>query len=889
MRFLAYLRSLTVKFFHRPQVDREMEEELRGHIQERADDLESRGLPRAEAERRARVEFGGYQRYKEECREALGTQMLREIIADVRYGLRQLARNPGFTLAATISLALGIGANTTIFSYVNALLLRPPSGVMTPDKLMSVWNRMPGGGNLQQSYPDYLYYRDHNRVFSGLAAYGSDPERVSWKVGGDTELIYGQLVSGNFFSVLRVTLALGRGFLPQEDQVPLRNPVVVLSHGFWQNQLGSDVRVIGKTLTLNGRKYTVVGVAPAGFEGVESGYVPDFWAPIAMQPEISPDMNLLTNRDGYWLFAVGRPKPGITAQQVQANLSVLEKRLAQAFPKSHKGWDAAIVPFAGLPPEFRGVALPFAALLMTVVGLVLLMACANAANLLLARATRRSREMAIRSALGASRGRIIRQILTECALLSLAAGGLALWLSVLVGPLLQRLKPPMLSFIHIPLPIDWRMLAFALVISLVAGFAFGIAPALRSAGIDVVSRLKDEITGSHRGGRLRNILVTGQVAVCTVLLIAAGLCLRSLMAASSVDPGFRVKNRLAVTLDVSILGYPQARGRTFYRHLAEEVQSLPGVESASIANHLPLGFESDGILIGIAGHQPPPGLAGIPIGVMAVGPAYFHTMGTRLLLGREFTPRDRDHSPGVAIINEAMAKRYWPSQDAVGKHLTRTFGKRERLEIVGVVKTGKYQNLREEPQPFMFRPFAQGYTPQAVLVVHTQGDPKAELAAVEREVHTLDPNLPAMDAETLSQYMSIPLFVPRVAGTLLGAFGLLALALAVVGLSGVVAYFVSLRTREIGVHVALGAERLDVLMLIEKQGIRLSIVGLAIGLAAAVGVSRVLSSLLYGIGPTDPVTYVGVSVLMIVMTLLSCYIPARRAMKVDPMVALRYE
>jgi predicted permease len=702
-------------------------------------------------------------------------------------------------------------------------------------------------------------------------------------------LIEGQLVSGNFFSVLGVKPALGRSFLPEEDQIPLRNPVVVLNDTFWRSRLGSDVRVIGRSLTLNGYSFSVVGVAPANFSGIETGFVPDFWVPIMMQRQISPAMDLLTNRTGYWLFLVGRPDPGVTLDQAQANLSVLEKQLAQAFPKSNKGWDAAVMPVVGIPPEFREFAVPFTALLMAVVGLILLIACANAANLLLAKAARRSREMAVRSALGAGRGRIIRQMLTESAMLSLTAGVVALWLSVLAGPLLLKLKPAMLSFIDIQLPVDWRVLAFTLLVSLLAGFAFGLAPALGSSKVDVISRLQEETTGSHAGGRIRNVLVTGQIAVCTVLLIGAGLCLHSLTSAASVDRGFQVNNRLVVTLDLDILGYSESRGRAFYDQLVQDVKRLLGVRSATVANHLPLGFASMATVVAIDGYQPSPGLPGIPIGFMGVGPGYFHTMGTPLLHGREFSRQDNDTSAGVAIINEAMAQRYWPGHDPIGKQIFLTFGKRQRLEIVGVAATGKYRNLREEPQPFMFRPFSQVYEPQAVLAVQTAGDPTLMLATVEREIHKLDANLPVLDAETLAQYMSIPLFVARITGTLLGAFGLLALVLAAVGLSGVVAYFVSLRTREIGVHLALGAERGDVLKLVVKQGMRLSVAGVIIGLAAALVVSRLLSSLLYGIRPTDPVTYIAVAFLLSVVTLLASYIPARRATKVDPMVALRYE
>ena len=863
--------------------------EIQAHLELEVERLKEQGLSEEEARAAARRTFGNVTRAQERFYESGRWLWGDHLTQDVRFGLRTLAKSPSFAAVAVLTLALGIGANATIFSYVNALLLRPPSVVAAPEKLRAVWNRLPDGQYLQHSYPDYVYYRDHNRVFSGLVAYSSDPERVSWRTGGGAELIMGQLVSGNFFFTLGVRPILGRAFLPEEDQAPLRNPVVVLNHRFWQQHLGSDLGVIGKTLTLNGNSFSVVGVAPAGFSGIEALSEPDFWAPMMMQRQIAPEMDLLGNRNGYWLFVAGRPKPGTTPGQVQADMSVLEKQLAQAFPKTNKGWDAAITPVTGLPPDFRGAAGPLVAILMTVVGLVLLIACANLANLLLARASRRTREMAIRSALGAARGRIVRQMLTESALLSLAAGAVALGLSILAGPLLLKLKPAMLSFVTIQLPADWRVLTFTLAVSLLAGFAFGVAPALRSSRVDVVSRLKDETTGSPGRSRLRNALVTGQVAVCTVLLIGAGLCLRSLLSAGSVDPGFRINNRLVITLDLDILGYSETSGRAFYNQLIDNLGALPGVQSASVANHLPLGFANMATAVTIDGYQPPPGEPGISVGFVGVGPGYYRTMGIPLLHGREFTRQDNDAAQGVAIINEAMARRYWPGQDPVGKQISLAYGKRQRLEIVGVVATGKYRSLQEEDQPYMFRPFSQVYEAQAALVVQTAGDPRPMVATVERAIHALDANLPVLDAETLAQYMSIPLFVPRFTGTLLGVFGLLALLLAAVGLSGVVAYYVGLRTREIGVHLALGAERRDVLKLVVKQGMRLSLVGVGIGLVAALAVSRVLSGLLFGVRSTDPVTYLAAAVVLVATTLLACYLPARRATRVDPVVALRYE
>ena len=811
------------------------------------------------------------------------------LIQDLRYGLRMLAKNPGFTIVAVMTLALGIGANATIFSYVNALLLHPPDGVVAPDGLLALWNRLPEGRYVQHSYPDYVYYRDHTQAFSGLLAYSSDPTNVSWSTAGQTHLIYGQLVSGNFFTVLGVRSALGRVFVPEEDRTPGRAAVVVLSHAFWEQHLGSDPAVVGKTLTLNGHSYTVVGVAPASFRGLETGLVPDFWAPIIMQHEIAPGNDLLANRNAYWVFLVGRVKPGVTPGQAQAEMSVLTRQLTQAYPRGDKAWDAAISSIVGVAPEFREFVVPFTALLMGVVGLVLLIACANAANLLLAQASGRVREMAIRSALGAERSRLIRQVLTESILLSLAAGGVGFLLAIWSSPLLLRLKPAMLSFITLDLQPDWRVIGFTLFASLLTGFVFGLVPALRSSKVDVVSRLKGESHGGFAKRSLRGALVVIQVAVCLVLLTSAGLCLRSLLNAQSIDPGFQIDNRLVVSLNVQILGYSEDRGRTFYQQLLDRVRAVPGVRSASLANYLPLGFTRVGVAVAIDGHQPPPGSPGIPVGLAAIAPEYFQTMGIPLLRGRDFGPQDSSEGPGVVIINEAMARRFWPGQDPIGRQVTFGVGSRPSFEIVGVVRTGKYHSLRETPEPFMYRPIAQFYSYRTTLIVRTANDPGPMLATAEREIHQLDPNLPVIGAETMRDYMKLPLFPARATGMLLGAFGLLALALAVTGLYGVVAYVVSQRTREIGIRMALGANRAEVLNMVLRQGLVLALAGVTLGVIMSLAVTHVLSKLLYGIHSTDPATYVAVSLVLMSVASLASYVPARRATKVDPMVALRYE
>ncbi len=887
-----------------PTREAEIVEELAQHLEDRYAESLSGGATEVEAYRAALAELSGSETLQRELRRVeraapqepivpgsnRRTNMVADFWQDLRYGARMLLKRPGAAAIVALSMALGIGANATIFSFVNELLLRPPA-VERPEELVEVWNH----NRLRSSsfdsysgisYPKYEHYRDHNQVFSEMLAFDGDPSFISWSRKGQGEIIHGQYVSGNFFSCLGVKAALGRTFAPEEDRTSGTHPVVVISHAFWQERLGADPNVIGSTMALNGFSLNVIGVAPKGFNGLMIGVMPDVWIPLMMGPQTRHDPELLSRRSAYWILGVGRLKPGSTPTQARADLNVLVSQFDKSSPNNNPAHEAAIFPTTLLPGPLRGYVSAFSGLLMLVVALVLLIACANSASYLLAQATARRREIAVRAALGASRARLIRQTLAESMLLACISGGLGWLLARWTAPLL-------LSFIPSTLPVrfavtpDYRVFGFTLLVSLLAGLLFGLAPAWQGTRIDLVTSLKDGTGGGGlRKSRLRSLLVVGQVAVCSLLLVGGGLCLRSLFNAQSIDIGFETGNRLIATLDLSSLGYSEARGKAFYDNLINGVKNIPGVESASLTSHLPLGTTSWGELVNIEGHQPPQGDSGFRVNSMSVGPDYFKTMGTAVLRGREFTARDAEGAPGVVIINEEMARRFWPDRDPVGDSLT--MGS-ERYEIVGVVKNGKYRSLGEQPRHFLWRPILQGYYARSTMVAKTSGDPASLLVALRREISALDPNVAPTQIGSLQGHLALALFPARIFGVLLSIFGLLALVLALAGLSGLIAYSVSQRTREIGVRMALGAGTRDVLKLVIGEGMLLTLIGMAVGLAVALGGTRFLSDVLYGVSAIDPLTFIVIALLLIGVALMACWLPARRATKVDPMVALRCE
>ena len=819
------------------------------------------------------------------------------LMQDIRFGARMLLKNRAFTIVAILSLALGIGANTTIFTLVNTVLLQPLP-VAEPSQLMSVYgtDEKNRGNRLDYapiSYPNYIDYRDQSGdVFSGLVIFGGAAMSLSGT--GEPEQINGLIVSGNYFDVLGVKAARGRTFLPEEDRTPGTNPVIVVSHGLWQRRLGADPQIVGKTLSLNNQSFTVIGVAPENFRGTFAIGAADFWVPMAMHDQVLTGIfaKWFNERRALLFNVIGRLKPGVTKEQAQAALQTIGRRLEQEYPKENEKRNVMLVPLAQstINPNQRDLFVRAGGLLTTVVGLVLLIACANIANLLLARATARRKEIAIRAALGAGRMRIIRQLLTESILLAVLGGVLGLFLAYWGLDLLWAFRPPFFNQNALSLDLDVRVLAFTMIVSLLAGIIFGLAPALQSTRSDLVSELKDKSNQPNKTGRrfnLRNLLVVTQVALSLVALIGAGLFLRSLRNAQQLNPGFETEKLMVMSFDLGAQGYNEARGKEFDRQVLARVGTLPGVRSVALASNAPLnvGFLRS---VFIEGQEPAPGGRGILTLVSTVGTKYFETLGIPVLRGRDFAETDQENSPKVVVINEAMARRFWPNDDAVGKRF-KFFGDDFLSEVVGVVRNSDSTSLGEDPRPLAYLPLSQNYAPALTLHVRTEGDPTSVVATVRKEVQALDPNLPLLAVSTIGEVLDQVLWAPRMGAALLAIFGLLALILAAVGIYGVLGYSVSQRTHEIGLRMALGAQRSDVLKMVIGHGMILTLIGVATGLAAAFLLTRFMTSMLYGVTATDPWTYIGVSLVLAAAALLATFIPARRATKVDPMIALRHE
>jgi putative ABC transport system permease protein len=891
-RVLSWLRATA----GRSRMDSEMDAELRFHMEAYAEDLVRGGVAREEALRRARLEFGGVENAKEECREARGVHFAETLLQDLRYGARTMLRSPGFTVTAVLALALGIGANTAIFSVVNAVLLRPLP-FDQPDRLVQLWHTPP-----QKSFPgmaiftvspaNFLDWRAQNHSFEGMAAYGFG--RYTITGSGHPETIRMAAATVGLFSILHAQPLLGRGFVDGEDE-PGHEHEVVLSYGFWHSYFAGNPDIVGKDIQLNGQAYTVIGVMGPAFDfpiSTDPDMRTQMWKPLAWSAQVR------ANRDNHNYAVIARLRDGVSLHQAQAELDAISNQLAQAYPNDNKGWGAIAIP---LRDDLVSDVRPALLILLGAVALVLLIACANVANLMLARAFSRRKEVAVRTALGATRGRLLQQALSETLLLAVAGGTLGLVFAhygviLIVKFLAQRLPRSN------EIALDGWVLAFTLGISLLTGFAAGLLPALRMANADLNQALKQGLgrTSADSGGnRTRNVLVVSEVALSLMLLIGAGLLIRSLWALHRVNPGFDPSG--VVTMAVSVppgkFAEPQQQIGYFGRVL-ELVRNLPGVQSAGLIDSLPLSGDGSHQPISVEGRPPAP-MADLPeVDVRLISPGYMSAMHIALLSGRDVDDSDVAGQPGAVLISESMAKSLWPNEDAIGKHLTLYFFPDVPRVVVGVVADVKMNAMNEtQPAPTLYFPLAQlspvrGEHWRSIpmsLAVRTNAAPLSVVPAITGSIREIDSEVPLLNIRTMDDSVSASLSPARFTMLLLGAFAGLALLLAVVGIYSVMSYAVSRRTNEIGIRVALGASRSDVLVLIVRQALLLALIGSAIGIVGALSLSRLMASQLYGVQPIDPVTFITVAALLMIVSLAASYIPARRAMRVDPMSALRHE
>ena len=816
-------------------------------------------------------------------------------IKSLRHAGRGLARNPGFAAAAILTLGLGIGATTAIFSLVNAVLLKPLA-VEDPDRLVRIYVSTPEGQPYgPASHFEFDELRARDDVFEGVVAVALVVPALNTEAGR-AEMMIGEMVSGDYFSVLGVEPQLGRAFRPEEDATPGTHPVVVLGHGFWTRRFGADPGIVDTTVRMNGVSFTVVGVAPASFGGLLPGISADVWAPSMMAGAMIPDVpDALTGRTSRQFMLHARLRDGVSVDRAEAAVEVVAGQLAEAFPDSNRGHVMTVVPASSVRfhPRLDGILLPVAVLLLSIVGLVPLIACANLAGLLLARASDQRKEIAVRLALGAGRGHIVRQLLGESVLLALMGGAAGVLLASWLTNLIIGFQPAALSFLSIDMGLDHRVLGFAVALSVATGVLFGLAPALQVSKPDVTRALKDEAAIVWRSRRfsLRNALLVGQVAISMLLLVVAGLFARSLQEAQTIDPGFVTDKSVVITMNAAIR-YDEEAGRDYYNRLLARTAAMPSVTAVALADRLPLGLSRQTTEVLAEGEVDTPGrpatvgeLPFIPIDFGRISPNYFRTLGVDLIAGHDFGPQDRQDAPLVGIVSEAAAQRLWPGESAVGKRLRRRgWG---ALEIVGVARDTRVRTLGEAPRPYLYVPFEQDYESAMELLLATDGQPSDLLGPAQTAILEVDPELAPLEWITMEEGNGLILFPVRMAAGLAGALGLLALLISSVGLAGSLAYSIARRMHEVGVRMAVGASSFDLVRMVIGGSMRLVVVGMVIGAVLALATTQAIAGFLVGVSPTDPTAFLGVGALLIVVAALASYIPARRAAAADPVAVLR--
>ncbi|MGA8038088.1 MAG: ABC transporter permease [Candidatus Acidiferrales bacterium] len=809
------------------------------------------------------------------------------LIQDIRYAVRSLRKSPGFSALAIATLALGIGANSTIFSWINGTLLNPIPGSSDISNVVTLNRSTELRAPRDFSYPDYQDLVRANHSFTGIAASAFRPVDIT---GGAFPVhTWATLTSANYFDILSVKPILGRGFLPTEDTAPGGNSVVVISYRLWQMRYGGDPHVVGKSLQVNQRSYEIVGVAPPAFQGSQTGLTTEMWIPVSMSQQIASNLDRLHARDTNWMVLQGKLAPGVTIAEAQVEMDGLMKRLAAEYPNEHQSEnDVTIYPLWRGPFGANAYLYVLLPMLLAIAGFVLLLACANVANLVLVRSVSRRREVAVRLAVGATRWRLARQFMVESLILAVLAGVLAMMITAWTAGAFSRFVPPTNVPVSLNISANGRVLLVTFLISLLAGVIFGVIPAVRSSGLPPMEALKEDSTsstGSIRKARLSSVLVVAQIALSLLLLVCSGLFIRSFAAAQRVDPGFDPHNVFLGSFNLFPAGYNLKTGVEFERQLIAKLQQIPGVESVTLADWTPLGYSSDSAVVHPEGYVPQ-AKESMDVKDADAGPGYFRTMRIPLVAGREFTSEDSVDSQAVAIVNQEFADRYWPGQNPLGKRVDTRYMK---FTVIGVAKNAKYDRLDEIVPPMIYLPILQDYSAYATIHARVSGEPLTYAKSIEKAVHEMNANIPIFDEGTLERQVQIGSMGQRIAGTFVGLFGILALVLAAVGIYGLISYTTRQRTHELGIRLALGAQRGDVLRLVLGNGIRLIVAGLVLGFVLCLALTRFLRALLFQTGATDIVTFAAVGVLLAGVALLACYLPARRATRVDPMTALRFQ
>jgi predicted permease len=886
-RTLARIRAV----FQSNDLDRDLVLELESHIQNLAEQHIRKGSSQEEAQRLARIELGGIAQLREAHREVRGLPLVDTVLQDIRFAFRMFRKSPGFTAVAILTLALGIAANTTVLTWISATLLNPIPGVAHTSDLVTV---MRGDRSDHPtppfSYPDLRDLSERTQTFSGLLGYHDD--YMSLTGVAKPERIYGALTTANYFDLLGVHPILGRTFLPEEGTPGAGAAVIVIGYSVWQNHFAGDPQIVGKTIQINRHPYSVIGVAPRDFTGCAPGLRSELWIPLPMDRDVWGGADRPAYRGIFWLNVLGKLRPGVTKNQAETELNLLMQGIAERFPKDHRDSpnEISLDPLWRSPFGINGYLYKILPMLLGLAAALLLLACANVASLLLVRSVGRRREIAIRLGMGASRKQIIRQFLIESLLLGLLGGTAAIAITVWTSRSLVAFFPPSSLPLTNGAHIDQRVLFVTITVSILAAIISGVLPALRSSSLPVESVLKEEASSvslTLHKSRLLSGLVVAQISLSLVLLVCAGLFTRSLQNAQRSDPGFEASHLLLASYELSPAGYTRATGAAFNRQVLGRLSALPGVESVTLADFSPLSFSIHSDYLQLEGYVPQPHES-MEISRAIVGPNYFRTLHTSVISGREFTEADTLDSQLVAVVNQAFVDRYWPGEDAIGKQVT-DWG--DRFTIVGVARNAKYRLLTSPTEPVIYLPDYQTYSPAHDTTIHlrTTGDPRMVASSVEETIHQLNPELPLFNVNPLSVTMQLGTLFGRVAATFASSFGLLAMLLAAVGIYGVVAYTTRQRTREIGIRMALGAEKGGIYRLVLGQGFRLTLAGLVVGTALALAFTRLLKAQLFGVSETDAITFASVGLLVAVVALLACHVPARRAMRVDPMVALRYE